>query len=169
MAASTRFRTTAAIAGLLALAGCTQRRTACGDPAPQGGPPVISSREGELCESVRLRVADALAGLKDLEPEYAEQWRDLTWRWEDVRTVEGLLRRVQDETKPEVADAMRRAVEEVRAHSSKPFRPDCADQERCLVRGAALGARISFDNAASILRTLRRAAARANPAGNLPE
>lgn len=141
-----------------AAAGCAQPRTICGDPSPRGGPPVIASKDAELCESVRLRVAEALAALPDLYPERAEMLRDRTWSWEDASSVDGMLRRVRADAGEELAAAVARAVEDVRTHSTFKVRAECADAERCLVRGAALGARIAFDDAAQVLRAFRRAA-----------
>lgn len=154
-------RATVAAAGLAAagalLGACVQPRTTCGEAPAGSGPPVITTRDGELCESVRLRVADALGRMQDLYAERASSLRDLTWRWEDARTLDGFLRRVRDEAGDGIADAIARAVDEVRAHGTKPMRADCTDAERCLVRGAALGARIAFDDAAAVLTAMRRA------------
>lgn len=133
-------------------------RPTCGVPGPAGGPPVIDTRDAELCEAARLRTAEALAALPGLAPERAELLRDRTWSWGDARSLERLLARVRDEAGPEIADAVERAVREVREHSRRPVRADCPDAERCLVKGAALGMRIAFEDAAQVLRRLRRLA-----------
>jgi hypothetical protein len=83
--------------------------------------------------------------------------------------MESLLARVREETDAAIASAMSRAAHEVDAYSTKPFRPDCPDRQRCLVRGAALGARIAFDDAASILLVLRRGYERTHPEETRPE
>jgi hypothetical protein len=145
-----------------ASASCTQARTACGEAVPGGGPPRIVSRDGELCESVRLRVADHLGQLPSIAPEQAQLLADLTWRWEDAKTLDGFLTRVREDAGDEFAAAVARAVRDVRDHGQRPVRADCTDEERCLVKGAALGARIALSDAASILRTLRRAENRAS-------
>lgn len=141
----------------LALAACgTPRRTTCGTLPEHGGPPTLATRDAELCEAVRLRVAEHLGALPDLAPEQAELLRDLTWRWEDARTVDALLHRIREDAGEAFAAAVARAVDEVRAHGTRPMPADCADAERCLVKGAALGARITLDTAAAVLRTFRR-------------
>jgi hypothetical protein len=149
--------TAAIVVAALPLGACTQPRTTCGEPSPAGGPPVITTKDGELCESARLRVAEALARLPTLVPEDAERYRDMTWSWEDARTLDAFMRRVRDDAGEEIAAAMSLAIEQVRAHSTKPTRADCKSEERCLVKGAALGARIAFDDAAGILLMMRRA------------
>lgn len=152
-----RFRvlTTAAVLSAL-VGGCVTPRTTCGESPDGRGPPVIATQDAELCESVRLRVADALGRMQGLYDQRAQDLRDLTWRWEDAATLDGFLRRVREDGGQEIAAAIARAVEDVRAHSTKPARAGC-DDERCLVKGAALGARIAFDDAAAVLRTIRRA------------
>lgn len=143
-----------ALAGLFA-AGCTQPRTVCGDPSPRGGPPLVQTKDAELCEAVRLRTIDALAKIDGFGPERAEILRDRTWSWEDARTVEGFLRRVHDDAGAAVEAAIRLAVEQVEEHSRRRVRTDCGDAERCLVRGAALGARIAFDDVRQFLLRVR--------------
>lgn len=152
-----------AFAFAVTLAACgTQSRTTCGEPSGRGGPPVVATQDAELCESARLRVAETLGRRADLFAERAEQYREFTWSWQDAKTLEGFLRRVRDDGGDDLADAIGVAIEQVRAHSTKPLRADCADAERCLVRGAALGARIAFDDAAQVLRRLRRQRASAS-------
>lgn len=154
-------RAAAFAAAAAALAACAaQSRTTCGEPSGRGGPPVIATRDGELCESARLRVAEALGRREDLFAERAEQYRDMTWSWQDARTLDGFLRRVRSDAGDDLADAIALAIDQVREHGTKPDRADCADAERCLVRGAALGARIAFDDAAQVLRMIRRARSR---------
>jgi hypothetical protein len=71
--------------------------------------------------------------------------------------VDALLRRVRADAGEVMAAAVERAVHEVLAHSTRAVRASCADEQRCLVRGAALGIRIALDDASQVLRILRRA------------
>ena len=156
----TSLRTLAALAvAAAALGACaSQNRTACGNFDPHGGPPRIDSKDAELCESVRIRIADELGRLvSNVNEVDLGRWRDMTWSWEDAKTVDGLVRRARSDAGDAVADAIARAVEDVRAHSTRAVRAECKDAEHCLVRGAALGARIAFDDAAGVLATIRRA------------
>ncbi|MCE9636252.1 MAG: hypothetical protein K8T90_11170 [Planctomycetes bacterium] len=151
------FAVSVAVTVAVTLSACgSQARTTCGEPSGRGGPPLIATRDGDLCESARLRVAEALGRRSDLFAERAEQLREFTWSWQDAKSLEGFVRRAREDAGDDVADAIGLAIEQVRAHSTKPLRADCADAERCLVRGAALGARIAFDDAAQVLRQIRR-------------
>lgn len=127
-------------------AGCESvRPDVCGAFPPGGGPPVVSTRDQEACELARLRVRDAVAAAGFGDARRIEVVHDLSRSWDDARTVDGLVARVRQDAGDAVADAVRRACDDVAAHSKRPDAPGCG--EACLVRGAAKGARIALDDA----------------------
>lgn len=136
----------------LSLGACEAPPTACGEVPPGGGPRAIVTREHELCEIVRLRVEHELTRLADLDEVLVQRWHDASWGWADARTPEGVVTRVRQDCGDGMADAVARAVEDVRAHSTRAVGADCEDAERCLARGAGLGARFAIENALYYLR-----------------
>lgn len=157
------------VAFAAALSGCTAPPTACGEPAPFGGPPRISTLEQELCEIVRLRLEHVLTKHPNLDEFTAQRWLDRSWGWGDAKTVDGVVAQVRADCGDAFAEAVRRAADEVRRESKRTIAPSCEDAERCLARGAALGARLAVDNALYYLRyEAPKPAWRPNTSGDTP-
>lgn len=143
-----------ALASLLSLtlAGCSivigGRPDACGEYPQDGGPAVISTRDQELCEVVRLRIGNGLASLPELPQARLDELLERTRSWESIRTMDRLVETLRDEAGLGFAVDVQRAVAAVAAQSSRPLTPECeAEQERCMVRGAVRGIRIALLNA----------------------
>jgi hypothetical protein len=160
------FRSLALLAPLTLLAACEiVREDVCGEVPPGGGPPVARTREQELCEIARLRVQSALANDPKLDEMAATHLYDRALGWDSSKTTDALVARIRKDAWPELADAVARAVREAREYSKKPF-GDCPDEERCLARGAARGARFAIDDALSFFRQTRPPALRPRTEGS---
>lgn len=133
-----------ALAALL-LSACETRPVACGEYPEGGGPAVIRTRDQEACELVRQRVLQELAATEDLTFERAATLLEKSDGWQHVDDVGDLLRRVERDAGPGFAAAVRRGIESVLGASGRPLSADCGeDQERCIARGAAKGARLAL-------------------------
>ena len=116
----------------------------CGEYPAAGGPAVIATLDQELCEVVRLRVLRGLDSLGELSRETIDRLIDRTLGWEQKATVDDLVATIRRDAGDAMADDVRRAVDSVTAHSQRPLAADCADAQRCLVKGAAHGARVAL-------------------------
>ncbi len=131
-------------AALAALPACSGRRTdICGEIPASGGPAVIVTRDQELCEIARVRVQRAIADEAKLDELTAQHLHSRSFSWEDAKTTEGLVARIRSDAGDRVADAVARAIADVRQFSQRPIGTTCADEERCLALGAARGARFA--------------------------
>ena len=100
-----RFPATLALPLLAAaLAACETPPTGCGEVPPGGGPRVITTRDQELCEIVRLRLEFALSEIPDLEEAVVQRWHDASWGWTDARTCEGVVARIREDSGDPLAD-----------------------------------------------------------------
>ncbi|MCG3135776.1 MAG: hypothetical protein HMLKMBBP_03532 [Planctomycetes bacterium] len=153
-----------AFVALAALAACESTRPdVCAPLPPGGGPPVLATQDQELCEVARLRVRDAVyaAGIRD--DRRVGVIHDLSRSWGDADTVAGLVERIRGDAGDEIAEAVRRACDDVRSRSRRPLPAGCG--ERCLVRGAAKGARIALDDVRDLL--IRTSGPMFDPAGKV--
>ena len=80
---------------LLAATACAMPSDRCGTPRPGGGPPILETREQELCENVRLAALRHFAALPDLTSERAEDITRASRRWTTVDSLESLLARLE--------------------------------------------------------------------------
>ena len=139
----------------LPLAGCSivigGRPDACGEYGEGGGPAVISTRDQELCEVVRLRIGRGLASLPELSQGRIDELGERSKAWEQIRTIERLVETLREEAGAGFAEDVRRAVDAVEAQSKRELTAECAaESERCMVRGAVRGLRIALLNAEPI-------------------
>ena len=116
----------------------------CGEPHAGGGPAVLSTKDQELCEIVRLRVLMERETAPSFTRARLDHLVDRSLAWEMKGTLAALLEAVRADAGDGFAGAMQRAFDAVRTKSSRPLPADCPDAERCLVRGAARGARIAL-------------------------
>jgi hypothetical protein len=134
----------------LPLAACSivigGRVETCGEHPADGGPAVIVTKDQEICEMVRVRVARAIE--EDPEITYArvDELREKSLQWEREKTFDGLVAAVRRDAGDLTADAMRSAVDAVLAQSKRPLPADHGDVERCLVKGAMKGLNIALLN-----------------------
>jgi hypothetical protein len=135
----------------VALGACTVsfggRPDACGVYPEGGGPAVIATRDQELCEVVRLRVLQRLDGSVQLPPQALDALGEASLAWERRSTVEDLIAAVRRDAGDRLADDVARAIESVTSRSKRPLPSGCPDEEKCLVRGAARGARLAVQAA----------------------
>jgi len=146
-----RLRTAPVLALAACLAACTVQIgghvETCGEIPDGGGAPVIATKDQELCELVRLRVAQALEKDPDLTYGRVQELLDKTSEWEGKRTLESLVAALRKDCGNVTADAVQRAVDDVTSRSTRPTRKDCDDVQRCLVKGAAKGVRMALSAA----------------------
>ena len=129
----------AALLAVLAVtlsAGCTwviggSRDDMCGERPASGGPPVIVTRDQELCDVVRARVQRQL-DVSSLKRDELDRLIDRTLHWETRDTLDEFVAAVRRDAGDAFADEVRRAVDAVAAQSRRTTRPDCADVQRCL-------------------------------------
>jgi len=138
------------VVAALPLAACTVMIggsvETCGEHPADGGPPVIVTKDQEVCEMVRIRVWRALEDDPEISYARVEELREKSIEWERERTVGSLVAAVRRGAGDLTADAMQRAVDAVLAQSKRPIPADCEDVERCLVKGALKGVRIALNN-----------------------
>jgi len=127
------------------LAACESRPLSCGEYPADGGPAAIVTRDQQVCEAVRLRVMQHLSGMKSLDLQSAEKLYESILTWRRASTLEDLYARAEKTGGPEMAAAVRRAVESVREETAKPVSEKCAKKlEACLTKGAAKGAELAM-------------------------
>ena len=134
---------------LLLLSGCEifvgGRVDSCGEPPPDGrGPAVIATLDQELCDVVRLRVIRRLDGMEELKRADLDRLVDRTLAWEQKRTLDELVEAIRKDAGDAMAEEVQRAASAVLAQSRRTTRPECGEVQRCLVKGAAKGARIAL-------------------------
>ncbi len=129
----------------LALAGCTSSEF-CGVRPPEGGPPVIATREQELCELARIRTNKYLAGLEVFTEDESDLLYSAARGWEKVDSVDELLEAIRDRDHGALADEIADVTEWVRGKSSHSYAATCKIQDRCLARGAAHGVRLALQH-----------------------
>lgn len=138
----------AAILVPLVLGGCSVvlggRPETCGTYPKSGGPAVIATRDEEICDVVRLRVLRELEGLSVLERDTIDGLIQRLPAWESRPDVDSLVAAIRNDAGDGMADEVRRAVDDVTAKSARPLPADCADVQRCLVKGAVRGVRIAL-------------------------
>jgi hypothetical protein len=117
----------------------------CGEYPAAGGPAAIVTRDQELCEVVRLRVGRGLEAANALPREKLDSLFEKTASWERKDTLADFLAVVRRDAGDAFADDVKRAVDDVLARPQRPLPPDCG--EKCLVRGAARGARFALEYA----------------------
>jgi len=128
-----------------ALPGCETRPLSCGEYPAAGGPAVIRTRDQQVCETVRMRVIQHLAALPDLDLQKAEQLYQRVLSWRRFHTLEDLYAGAEKDGGPELAAALRRGVESVRAESAMPLTAECERKlEECLTAGAVKGAELAM-------------------------
>jgi hypothetical protein len=141
-------RATLALAAFAALPACSMRRTdVCGEVPASGGPAVVVSRDQELCEITRTRVQRILADDMKLDELTTQHLHSKSFSWEDAKTTDGLVARIRSDAGDAYADAVARAIADVRQFSTRPLKPDCPVEDRCLALGAARGARFAVGDA----------------------
>lgn len=127
----------------LGLAGCEAtifgRVETCGEYPPGGGPAVISTRDQEICDVVRLRVGREMAKRDVISRAEIDRLLERTAEWAHKKTVDTLIAAIRREGGDAIADEVRRAIDAVFAHSSMPMPKDCPDTEACIVKGAVQG------------------------------
>lgn len=132
----------------LVLCACSMvfggRPESCGTYPKGGGPAVIVTRDEEVCEIVRLRVLRQLDGLSILERDTIDGLLERVPGWEGKRDVDGLVAAIRKDAGDDLADEVRRAIDDVVTKSARPLPADCVDVQRCLVKGAARGVRIAL-------------------------
>lgn len=135
-------------AAWLALGACTMflggHPETCGDYPPGGGPAVISTKDQQVCDVVRLRVGREIDLNGKLSRSDIDRLLDRTLSWEKKATIDALVDAIRKDAGDAVAGEVRRAVDSVLSHSALPLPADCVDSEKCLVKGAARGARIAL-------------------------
>jgi len=143
-----KLRLLCAAAAALALCACSiligGAKETCGERPAGGGPAVLVTKDQELCEVVRIRVAQALEDDPDISYEKLEELRDKSMSWRGQETVEGLVAAIRRDAGDMTADAVQRAVDSVVAQSKRPLRVEGADVEPCLVKGVVKGARLAL-------------------------
>ena len=136
------------VAAWLCLGACSVilggRPETCGDYPQGGGPAVISTKDQQVCDVVRLRIGRALDLDDQLTRDEIDRLVQQTLVWEKKATVDRLVDAVRKDAGDTVATELRRAIDSVLAQSSLPLPAACTDAERCLVKGAARGARIAL-------------------------
>lgn len=132
----------------VALGACSMvfggRPESCGTYPQGGGPAVIATRDEEVCEIVRLRVIRQLDNLSVLERDTIDELIERVPGWEGKRDVDALVAAIRNDAGDDLADEVRRAIDDVVTKSARPLPADCVDVQRCLVKGAARGVRIAL-------------------------
>ncbi len=146
------FRATCvAAAAAMSMSACTLvvggRAETCGEHPSGGGPAVISTRDQELCELVRIRVGKELDDDASLNYEKIDGLLEKCGGWERKDTIEDLVAALRRDAGDHVADAVRRAVDAVLAQSKRPMPTACPDEQKCLVKGAVKGVKIALSTA----------------------
>ncbi len=135
------------------LGGCAGRPLTCGEYPAEGGPAIIRTRDQQICESVRLRVIQHLMAMQDLDLRKAEKLYEKVTGWRRADTLDELYTMAEKDGGPEIAAAIRRAVESVRATTTKPVAADCAEElEACLTAGAVKGAELAMGQRAFLVQ-----------------
>ena len=139
------------VAALLCLGGCQMmfggHMETCGEYPAGGGPAMISTKDQQVCDVVRLRVGRAIDLHGLVSRADVERLLERTLAWEHKATIDDLVDAIRKDAGDAVADEVRRAVDSVLAHSTLPMPADCPDAQRCLVKGAARGMRIALSYA----------------------
>jgi len=116
----------------------------CGERHEGRGPAVLVTKDQELCEIVRIRVAQALEDDPAITYAKVDELRETSADWQHKKTVESLVDTIRREAGDMTADAVQRAVDSVLAQSKRPLRVEGDDVEPCLVKGMAKGARLAL-------------------------
>jgi hypothetical protein len=143
------FRLLCVAAAALPLAACNLvlgGPETCGERPSGSGPAVIATKDQELCDVVRLRVAQALEDDPAISYAKVVELRDKCDDWRRAPTIERLVAAIRRDAGDMTADAVQRAVDSVVAQSKRPLRVEGDDVEPCLVKGAAKGARMALMN-----------------------
>jgi len=142
-----RFRLLAVVAATLPLAACSMviggATESCGERPAGSGPPVIVTKDQELCDVVRIRVAQAIEDDPDIGYARFQEIRDKSMDWQGQKTLDALDAAIRRDAGDKTADAVQRAVDSVTAQSKRPLRVEGDEVQPCLVKGAAKGARLA--------------------------
>jgi hypothetical protein len=117
----------------------------CGEYPPGGGPAVITTKDQQLCDVVRLRIGREMDLHGIVSRSDIERLLERTRFWESRSTLDVLVEAVRNDAGDAVAAELRRAIDSVLAQSTLPMPANCPDVERCLVKGAARGLRIALN------------------------
>jgi len=147
-----RWAPTLAMAALL-LTSCESRPLSCGEYPAEGGPAIIRTRDQQVCEAVRMRVIQHLSALENLDLMMAEKIYEKVIGWRRADTLGELYALAERDAGPEMAAAIRRAVESVRGSTAKPISAECeAKLDACLTAGAVKGAELAMGQRSYFVR-----------------
>jgi hypothetical protein len=142
-----RLRLLTVVVAALPLAACSLviggATDTCGERPAGGGPPVIVTKDQELCDIVQIRVAQAVEDDPGIGYARLLEIRDKSMDWQGQKTLDGLVAAIRRDAGDKTADAVQRAVDSVMAQSKRPLRVEGDDVQPCLVKGAAKGARLA--------------------------
>ena len=137
-------RTLFLLACLLVTSACVVSPD-CGTARPGGGPPVIETREAELCENIRTALIIHFSRREDWTE---EEWEKLVFDaryWSNAPTVDILIAKVREEGGVAMADIVARNIEWTRTRSSLPYGAPGSAMDRTLARAAGHGALAAVD------------------------
>ncbi len=134
-------------------AACQTPRRVCGTAPEGGGPPVLTTREDEICESVRWRVLEQMRVREEFSYAHAERLFTAAETWSTSTTLEDLRRRVaavddEQAMATTIVDAARHAWETSKA----PVSTGCETDEACVAEAAAHGARVALRRRSAYLK-----------------
>lgn len=132
------------------LAACTTVPEMCGERPAKGGPPVLRTRQQELCESVRIRVLQYLEHHPVMSDDDYDTLRRRSKAWLGADSTDDLAQRLRDDEGPElaalVADVIRRSSE----RSRLPLEGE-GDADMLVARAAGHGAALAVRQGAQLV------------------